>query len=165
LTPDEERRTLDVMPGKQTASAKTKAAADPLAAAVNAFAEVRPPKLPITSLDQVTPENAGEVLEALAAYMDQAGEAVVGVVRLLLSGLSGKSFSDLEATKDFAARVQDLLARSRPAVRCASCGEVGRYEATSHHSSRAGALRIRHGSKSSHGGSTVVTELDVRKLK
>jgi hypothetical protein len=102
------------------------------------------------------------VLQELARYMDDAGEAVVGVMRALLHGLAGKSFDDLEQTKEFAARVQELLDRANHAVRCGSCGEFGRLEGTSHYNP-SGAFRVRHGSKSSHGGSTVVPELDLRK--
>jgi hypothetical protein len=166
LTPAAKPQTLEPMAGKKLEGAKPrKSAGDTLATALDTFADVKPPAIPVASHELISPENAAEVLAALAKYQDDAGEAVVGVLRVLLRGLHGKSFPELETTKQFTAKVQELLDRAGFAVVCPSCGETGRLEAASHHSAAAGAIRVRHGSRVNHSGKTVVLEFDMRKTK
>jgi hypothetical protein len=165
LTKAAERTNLRDMAGREAArKIAAESPNDALAEALGAFSDLTPPRLPVKQADQITPENAAEVLEALTAYMEEAGQAVAGVLRVLLRGLEGKSFPDLEMTKEFTARLQDLLDLSRHAVECPSCGETGRLEAAPHHSVSSGAIRVRHGGKVNHSGKTVVVAFDLRKL-
>jgi hypothetical protein len=136
---------------------------DILGAALAAFSDLTPPSLPVKKIEQVTPENAAEVLDALSAYLDEAGEAVVAVMRLILHELRGKSFASLAETKEFASKFQRILDRVNQAVECPSCGELGKYEGVSHHTVATGMVRVKHPGRTTHAGTTVVTELPIKK--
>jgi hypothetical protein len=165
LTKAAERSNLQGMARREAPkTAPVEPRTERLAEALGAFAELTPPRLPVKKLEQVTPENAAEVLAALSAYLDEAGEAVVAVMRLLLLQLEGKSFPTLQMTKDFASKVQELVDRTNHAVECPSCQQLGRYEGAEHRSAVSGAFRVRHGNRSTHGGATVVTHIDLKKL-
>jgi hypothetical protein len=164
LTRSAERMNLPDMASREpTQKPVAESGKDPLAEALEAFSDLTPPRLPTTRID-VSPENAIEILEALTAYMEEAGEAMAGVIRVLLRQLQGKSFADLGMTKEFTAKLQALLDLSGHAVECPKCGETGRLEAVPHHSVTSGAIRVRHGGTTNHSGKTVVVAFDLRKL-
>jgi hypothetical protein len=125
--------------------------------AFDAFDGANLPRPPLTKLTDLTPAEGLDVLRSLEEYLDRVGDPVANAVSLVLSDLRGKSFKTLEQTKELASRVQSILDRSGFMVECPNCSEPGRLDAAPRAAVPTGVYRVRHGSVT-HGGSSTITD-------
>ncbi len=129
----------------------------------DAFEGARLPKPPLIKLSGLAPAEGLEVLRILEKYLDGVGDHLINAVRFLLSDLRGKSFTTLDETKEFTARVQSILDRTNYAVECPTCGEPGRLAAAPRRGFPAGVFRVRHG-VISHGGAKGISQFTLVRM-
>jgi hypothetical protein len=132
--------------------------------AFDAFDGAKLPRPPLTNLTGLTPPEGLEVLRTLLKYLDCMGDPAANVVRLVLSELRTRSFQTLEETREFFAAAQSILDRTGFAVLCPSCSEIGKLDVAASKQLPTGAIRVKHGRMSTHGGGSTIIDYDLERV-
>jgi hypothetical protein len=133
--------------------------------AFDAFDGAKLPRPPLTKLTGLTPAEGLEAVRALKEYLDGVGDPVATVLRIVLSELRDQSFESLEETRAFIATVQSILDRAGYAVVCPSCSETGKLDVATRQHLPAGAIRVKHGRMSTHGGGSTITAFELERVE
>jgi hypothetical protein len=167
--PDDRDLTADAQQCQNAVEMPTKQALpgqdDPaLQKAFDAFDDVKLPRPPLTKLTGLTPAEGLEVLRTLLKYLDCMGDPVANVVRVVFSELSTRSFETLDETREFFAAAQSIFDRTGFGVLCPSCSEIGKLDVAASKQLPTGAIRVKHGRMSTHGGGSTIHAFEVERV-